>query len=248
MDRISILLWGVLGALYAALYAAPATWLVTRDWIREDFGYGYFVLPVVLYLIWEKRKRISELPIRPSWGGYGLLGGGILLYWLGELAGEFYTLYLSAWLVAVGLCWLRMGWPRLKVIGFPLALALAMFPPPHFLYNTLTLRLKLISSTLGVELMRLYGLSVYQEGNVIDVGFTRLQVVDACSGLRYLFPLLILALLLAYLSRCSPAKKFLVVLSAVPLSMVTNGLRIASVGILYQFFGPAVPAVFFFTV
>ena len=240
MNITSILLWTVLGALYAALYAAPATWLVTRDWIREDFGYGYFVLPVVLYLIWEKRKRISELPLQQSWGGYWLIGAGILLYWLGELAGEFYTLYFSAWLVAVGLCLLRMGWPRLKVIAFPLALALTMFPPPHFLYNTLTLRLKLISSSLGVALMRLYGLSVYQEGNVIDVGFTRLQVVDACSGLRYLFPLLILALLLAYLSRCSPAKKFLVVLSAVPLSMVTNGLRIASVGILYQFFGPAV--------
>ena len=245
MNIIYLSVWCIIGSLYAALYATPARWLVTRDWIREDFGYGYFVLPVVLYLIWEKRKQIVEMPNQPSWGGYLLTGIGILLYWLGELAGEYYTLYLSAWLVAVGLCWIRLGWPRLKVIVFPLALALSMFPPPHFLYNTLTLRLKLISTGLGVELIRLCGMSVYREGNVIDMGFTRLQVVDACSGLRYLFPLIIMALLLAYLSRCSIANKIVVVLSAVPISIVTNGLRIASVGILYQFFGPVVAEGFF---
>jgi exosortase len=62
----------------------------------------------------------------------------------------------------------------------------------------LSLYLKLISSQLGVWMLHLYGMSAYREGNVIDLGFTQLQVVDACSGLRYLFPLMVLALILAY--------------------------------------------------
>ena len=73
-----------------------------------------------------------------------------------------------------------------------------MFPPPNFFHFNLTLQLKLISSQIGVAMLQAYGLSAYREGNVIDLGFTKLQVVDACSGLRYLFPLLIMGILLAY--------------------------------------------------
>jgi exosortase D (VPLPA-CTERM-specific) len=93
--------------------------------------------------------------------------------------------------------------------------------------------------------MRLYGLSAYREGNVIDLGFTKLQVVDACSGLRYFIPLLVLALLLASYYRAPLWKRGIFVLSAIPVSVVTNGMRIASVGILYQFFGPVVAEGFF---
>ena len=69
-----------------------------------------------------------------------------------------------------------------------------MFPFPNFLHNKISVNLKLISSQLGVAMMQLYGMSAYREGNVIDLGFTQLQVVDACNGLRYLFPLIILGI------------------------------------------------------
>ncbi len=87
--------------------------------------------------------------------------------------------------------------------------------------------------------MQWCGLTAYREGNVIDLGFTRLQVVDACSGLRYFFPLIMMGILLAYYYKASLWKKVLLVFSAIPISVLTNGLRIASVGILYQFWGPA---------
>lgn len=210
-----------------------------NEWLWEDYNYCWFVPLIFLYLLWEKRTALRPVPAVPSWGGLVPLVLGIALYWLGELGGEFYTIYIGSWLVLIGLVWTYTGWNKLKIAAIPFCFLIAMFPFPRFITNNLTLELKLISSKLGVVLMQWCGLAAYREGNVIDLGFTRLQVVDACSGLRYFFPLIIMGLLLAYYYKAALWKKVLLVLSAIPISVFTNGLRIASVGILYQFWGPA---------
>jgi EpsI family protein len=214
-------------------------------WENEDYNYCYLIAPIVLYLIWEKREELAQVPARSSWRGAVPLGIGIFLFWLGELAGEFTTMYFASWFVLVGLLWMHLGWEKLKVIWFPILFIIAMFPPPNFFHFNLTLQLKLISSQIGVSMMQAYGLSAYREGNIIDLGFTKLQVVDACSGLRYLYPLIIMAILLAYFYRGVLWKKVLLVVSAVPLTIITNSLRIAMTGILYEIWGPQVAEDFF---
>jgi len=214
-------------------------------WENDDYTYCYLIAPIVLYLIWEKRKDFARVEARPSWTGLVPLVFGIFLFWLGELAGEFTTMYFASWFVLVGLLWMHLGWQKLKVIWFPIVFIIAMFPPPNFFHFNLTLQLKLISSQIGVAMMQVYGLSAYREGNIIDLGFTKLQVVDACSGLRYLYPLIIMAILLAYFYKGSLWKKALLVLSAIPLTIITNSLRIAMTGILYEIWGPAVAEEFF---
>ncbi len=214
-------------------------------WENEDYTYCYLIAPIVLYLIWEKREELARVPARPSWRGAVPLGIGIFLFWLGELAGEFTTMYFASWFVLVGLLWMHLGWQKLKVVWFPIVFIIAMFPPPNFFHFNLTLQLKLISSKLGVAMLQWYGMSAYREGNIIDLGFTKLQVVDACSGLRYLYPLIIMAILLAYFYRGGFWKKALLVVSAIPLTIITNSLRIAMTGVLYEIWGPAVAEDFF---
>jgi exosortase D (VPLPA-CTERM-specific) len=195
--------------------------------------------------MWQKRDLFLNTITSPTWVGSLLFIPGVFLFWLGELAGEFFMSYFSFWLILVGLCWIHFGWEKLKIILFPLLMILAMFPPPHFIHNKLTVKLKLISSQIGVDLIQLYGLSAYREGNVIDLGFTKLQVVDACSGLRYLFPLLIMGILIAYFHKTAFWKKIILVISTVPLTIITNSLRIAFTGILYEIWGPKVAEGFF---
>ncbi len=223
----------------------PALTYLVGMWGREDFSYGYFILPIVLYLLWEKREALLTTPSAPSWSGLFPFVAGIALYWLGELGGEFTTLFLALWLIVVGFCWLHLGGRMMKIIFFPLVFLLVMFPPPNLLYGNLSLRLKLVSSWLGVQMIQLFGLSAHQEGNIIDLGFTQLEVVDACSGLRYLFPLFALSILLAYHYRTVFWKRAVLVVSSIPVTIFTNALRIASVGILYQFFGSKVAEGFF---
>lgn len=231
-------------ALASIMYRSTTAYLLGK-WAMDDFTYSYFIPLVVAYLIWEKRAELARVPACRTWAGLLPALLGILLFWMGELGGEFTLMFISLWFLSVGALWSIIGWSRLRVIAFPFFLLLAMVPPPNALYNGLTLRLKLISSQIGVLMLQLCGLSAYREGNVIDIGFTRLQVVDACSGLRYFFPLIVLAILLAYFFRGALWKKIIIVVSAIPISIVTNSMRIASVGILYQFMGPAAAEGFF---
>lgn len=160
---------------------------------------------------------------------------GILLFWVGELGGELFTLYLSLWFVLVGLVWVHTGWQKIKVLVFPLVVILAMFPFPNLINTKINFQLRLISSKLGVGVLHIFGMSAYREGNVIDLGFTRLQVVDACSGLRYIIPLMVLALLLAYWFKAHMWKRVVLFLS-IPLAILFNSFRIAATGVRYRFF------------
>ncbi len=227
------------GLLLSAMYYSSYDWLIRNDWSRDDYNYCYLIPFVVIYVIWEKWNKWIKKTSVPSWSGLLLLLPGILLYWIGELAGEFYSIYISSWLVVAGLLWMHVGWKKLSTMTFPLFVALFLFPLPHFINTKLTFNLKLVSSELGIKIIQLCGMSGYREGNIIDLGFTQLQVVDACSGLRYLMPLFLMALLMAYLYRAAYWKKIIIVLSSIPLSIVTNGLRIALTAFLYQAVGRA---------
>jgi EpsI family protein len=214
-------------------------------WNNEDFNYCYLVPAIVAYLIWDKRELLVQAPRQTSWAGFTLIVPGMVLFWVGELGGEYTLLYLSMWLQVVGLCIVHFGIPKIRAILFAVLFSLTMFPLPAFINNKLSMQLKMISSRIGVDALQFLGVTAYREGNVIDLGFTRLQVVDACSGLRYLIPLIVLSIFLSYLSRDAWWKKVIVVLSSIPISILINGFRIASVGLLVPIFGPVVAEGFF---
>jgi len=130
-----------------------------------------------------------------------------------------------------------LGWPAFKVAAGPLALLFFMVPLPPFVFNTLSGELQLISSEIGVWVIRQFGISVYLEGNVIDLGNYQLQVVEACSGLNYLFPLMSLAFIVAYLYRVEFWKRALVFLSSIPITVLMNSFRIGVIGWLVENWG-----------
>jgi exosortase D (VPLPA-CTERM-specific) len=231
--------------LVLSIYHLTLIRLVTKDWAREGYSYCYLIPFVVLYLIWIKKDQLVILPSIRSWTGLVPLFLGLLFFWIGELSGVYFALYLSFWLVIVGLLWLHFGWKKLKSIGFALFFMLTIFPIYPDLNIQLMLKLRLISSKLGVSMIQLYGLPVRREGNIIDLGFTQLQVVEACSGLNSLISLVVLTLLLVYFFKAHIWKRCVVVLSAIPLAIFTNSLRIAVTAILYRYFGPEVAEGFF---
>jgi exosortase D (VPLPA-CTERM-specific) len=236
---------GVYALGITLIYYSALAYMILHDWVREDYSHCYFIPFIVLYLLWEKRSVINVIPSFPSWMGLFLLMSGLFFYWLGELGGEFFTMYISLWFVILGIVWLHVGWRKIRVMAFALFMMLTMFPFPNFINSKILLKLKLISSQLGVKMLHLYGMSAYREGNIIDLGFTQLQVVDACSGLRYLFPLLVMGILLAYFYRAAMWKRLVLVFSTIPLTILTNSLRIALTGIIYAHWGAAAAEGFF---
>ena len=233
------------GFLLLGIYYQPLTWLIIKDWSREGYSYCYLIPFVVFYLIWIKKDDLAIFSSVPSWKGLVPIFLGLVFFWIGELGGEYLTLYLSFWLVMVGLLWMHLGWKKIKSISFALVFMLTMFPLPNFLNTKLMLELRLISSKLGVYMIQLYGLPVTREGNIIDLGFVQLQVVEACSGLYSLISLVVLCLLLVYFFKDHIWKRIVLMLSSMPLSIFTNSLRIAFTAILHKYFGSEVAQGFF---
>ncbi len=219
--------------------------MVILGWSQEDYSHCYIIPFIILYLIWEKRIILMATPNQATWKGLWPLLIGTVLFCLGELGGEYFTLYLSLWLLIVGIAWMHLGWKKFKIILFPFILIPSMFHIPSYASGKITLYLKLISSQLGVWMLHLYGMSAYREGNIIDLGFTQLQVVDACSGLRYVIPLAVLSFLLVYWFKAHWWKRVILFLSSIPLAIFVNSFRIAATGALYNMFGAEVAEGFF---
>ena len=236
--------FGIYTVLLSVMFNSPFQYLWTQ-WQLGDLSYGMLVPLVVLYLIWDQRDSLKNKPVSFDFRGILLVVAGIFLFWLGELGGEYTSLFLSFWCLCVGLLLLHLGWQQIKQMSFALLMLLAMFPLPSIIMGRLSLKLKLISSQVGVQLLHWYGMPAFRQGNVIDLGFTQLQVVDACSGLRYLFPIIITGLLLGYFFRLRYWKWALLVVLTVPVIILNNGLRIAATGVLFEIFGPVVAEGFF---
>ena len=224
-------------ALLGYLYFDSLAFLFGH-WIgSEDYSHGMFVPLISLFLIWQARHRIAAAGIENSWWGLAVISAGLFLYWIGEFATLYVLQHVSLWMVIVGLVIALIGVRGARAIAFPLSYLLTSIPLPVFLYASLSSQLQLWSSALGVGCLQLVGVTAFREGNVIDLGPVQLQVVEACSGIRYLLPLTSLALLCAYLFKDRMWKRVVLVLSSVPISVLVNGFRIGMIGVLVEWYG-----------
>ena len=232
--------WALIALAGAAGIAAflPGLRFMVQNWEQvEEYSYGYFIPLISAFLVWQKSDQLRALDLRGSWSGLVLIGAAVVL----AVIGQFSAIRLFAqygFLVAVfGLSVCCIGWRGTRVIAVPLGILFFMIPLPQFLLRELSEDLQLLSSQIGVALIRAFGISVFLEGNVIDLGSYKLQVVEACSGLRYLFPLMVLGFLAAYFFQGAWWKRALIVLSTIPLTILINSLRIAIIGYTVEHWG-----------
>ena len=206
--------------------------------LQPEYSYAVVIPFISLFLIWRQRDALVHTPFRGSWAGVALVLLGVLLWLLAELS-TIYIIAQYAFLVVVaGLVLALAGGGAFRRVLMPLLLLLFVIPLPAFFANSLSLRLQLWSSAIGVAVIRLAGISVYLDGNVIDLGSYKLQVAEACSGLRYLFPLMALACLIAYFYKATPWKRIAVFLASIPVAVLMNSLRIGVIGITVEHWGP----------
>jgi exosortase D (VPLPA-CTERM-specific) len=203
-----------------------------KRWNSEDFSYCYLVPFIFIYLIYTSRHSLADGELRSSgWGFVVLLLAGFV--YLGGKLGSVETFaYMAIWFAAVGMALLAAGFGAVRTFVFPFLILAFIVPLPSFLNQLFTFKLKLISSALSVNMMRAAGLSVFREGNIIDLGVTQLQVVDACSGLRYVYPLVLMGLIFAYLFHKKWWERIVIIAATIPISVLSNAIRIAITGYL----------------
>lgn len=204
---------------------------------KEEYGYGYMIPMLSAFLIWQRKNELAKLYFEPNWSGLVMVVLAAVLFFLGAVATTHAMSQYAMVLMIMAIAYTTMGWRAFKLVAAPLAILLFMVPLPPFIFNNLSAKLQLISSELGVAVIRMFGISVNLEGNVIDLGVYKLQVVEACSGLRYLFPLMVLSFLAAYLYKAEFWKKAILFLSSVPITVLMNSFRIGVIGVLVEYYG-----------
>lgn len=204
---------------------------------KEEYNHGYLIPFVAAYLLLLRADAFRNTAIAGSWSGILVVLLGLFLLVLGELSAVYVITQYAFLLTLVGLVVIAYGWNGLRVIWVPVFYLFFMIPLPNFLYNNLSAELQLFSSQFGVAFLRLVGVSVFLEGNVIDLGEFKLQVAEACSGLRYLFPLSSFGFLCAVLYRGPVWQKVVLVLSTIPITLFMNSFRIGVIGVLVEYYG-----------
>ncbi len=210
-----------------------------RRWsVQEEYSHGYLIPVIAGWLLWTRRDALLANIGKPSWIGPLVILLAALLHIVGKLSSLVLLPQLAFILALIGIVLAFGGMSLLRVTFIPIAFLIFAIPLPYVVEAGLTFQLQLISSQLGVFFIRLFQIPVYLEGNVIDLGVYKLQVVEACSGLRYLYPLMSLGFLAAYLFQAPMWQRVLVFLSTIPITILMNSLRIGLVGVLVNYWGP----------
>ena len=205
--------------------------LATKLLENEDFSYGLLLPLVSGYLVYLKWPQIRNLSLQPAWQGFIFLALGMLLYIVGEASTDLYSPSLSFVVSLSGILILFGGWNLIRLLWFPLFLLVMTIPLPNFLFQKLTFPLQMISSWLATGILQAIGIPAVRQGNVIDLGARQLQVVSACSGLRYILSLLALGMIFCYFYQRRPWKVVILLLSVIPAAIIANALRVAAMGV-----------------
>lgn len=213
----------------------PILKAVESVWSRvPDYSHGYLVAPIAGYLLWSRRDKLPK-NLSPSLLGFGLVLVGLAVRWVGN---HYYLEPVeqgSLILWIAGVVWLLGGF-WLLVWALPGVLFLVfMFPMPFSLETSFSLPLQRVATSASCWMLQSLGQPAFATGNVINLGEHKIEVVQACSGLRMLMGFLALCVAYALLCDRSPWEKALIVISSVPIAILCNILRITFTGLLYQY-------------
>ena len=153
-----------------AVFSGALYELVGRWRKQEEYSYGYLIPLIVAWLLWSRRHALVASVGRPSWLGFGLILIAAAIHIVGQLSALYVLSQAAFILVLFGIALGFGGYSLFKVVFIPILFLGFSIPLPYFLDASLSWRLQLVSSQLGVFFIRLLQIPVFLQGNVIDLG------------------------------------------------------------------------------
>lgn len=238
LSKRSVIFWlgpAAVALVTALLYTRIAVDLFNDWWTQPNLSQGLLIVPFAAYIAWVRRARTLSIPKRPSPRGLCLITIACLLYATGLVGAEFFLLRISLLVLMAGFCWTFWGLPRLRTLTFAMLLLATAIPLPAIVYNSAAAPLQLLASDLAASIAQGLGVTVYRDGNIINLAHMSLGVEEACSGLNSLSAMLAASVLLGFLfCRRIPSRCTLVLLS-VPVAVAANVIRVAGTAVLADY-------------
>ncbi len=222
------------GGLVVLLFA-PVLRDMFKEYARdESMGHGFFVPVVTGYMIWQRRAQLARTALEPHWSGWVLCLLGFTLLMLGTFGAEFALMRCGLLLTVYGVVLATCGFPVFRLLMFPLLLLLFMIRIPQFIYGQITFPLQILASQFAESSLSLLGIPVLREGNVLELASQKLNVVEACSGIRSLLSLGFLSLVYGYFFESKRWIRAVLFLATIPIAIFANGLRVTITGVLSE--------------
>ncbi len=230
-----------IGVVYALIFQG-----LYWDWMNdENYSHGVLVPLIAGYFIWQQRDELQRISIRPTNSGLLPILFSFLILFVGVAAQEQFSMRSSFIFLLAGIVVFLLGWEWFKSLALPIGFLFFMIPLPYIVYDALAFPLKLFVAKFSVLSLKLMGVVVLREGNIIMFPHTVLEVADACSGLRSLMSLLALGVALAVFSQPKISRRVLLVALTLPIAVATNMIRVIGTGFLAQYYGAAAAEGFF---
>ena len=221
---------------FGILFFQPLITLVSDWWNMPEAGHGLLLAPVAGWLIWRDGRDLTSRPNTTL--GIVILVGAVLLRYASGLAAEQFTMRFSMLAALVGLTVFSLGVRQVVKWWLPFVLAFLAIPLPELVTQALALPLQFKASEMGAAMLEMRHVPVQLAGNVIRIPGHELFVTEACSGLRSLTALVSMAILVGAVVLKSPAARIALLLLAIPIAIVINGVRVFLTGFLVYFVSP----------
>lgn len=220
--------------LLTACYFPVLRRLIDQWYNDPDMGHGFFVPLIAGYIAWQNRDRIAGLAPKPSWWGVAIMLWAAGQLYIATLGAELFLARTSLVISLIGAVVLLGGFEYLRIFAFPLFLLFFMVPIPTVIYNSLTFPLQLRASETAEWAISALGIPIIREGNVLELSSQKLNVVEACSGIRSLLTLTFLSLVYGYFAEKRTWLRVVLFSATIPIAILANAGRVTLTGIVSE--------------
>ncbi len=223
-------------SLFVAAYF-PVFKILVEKWSNsEEYSHAFLTIPIIVYMIWEKRVTFkNEKPRFTSLGFcFVLIASACYVFALLTQVPTFIS--LAFYSTVLGIFVYLAGVQAIGSLFTPLVLLLLLIPVPDQLYIKLTFPLQLKVSQLSEMVVGMFGVPIFREGNIMNIPGKSFEVVGACSGMRSIVTLLTLSIIIGYFMLKKSLLKIILLLTSIPIAIVVNILRVSAMILLYYFF------------
>ena len=222
------------GGLIVLCYLPVLKALVVYWYTDQDMGHGFFVPVIAAYIAWQRRD-ILFVPATPNYWGLAVMGYGAFQLFLGTLGAELFLQRTALIITIAGAVLLAGNVRALKRAALPILLLFFMVPLPAVVYNQITFKLQLLASSLAESALNIFGTPALRDGNVLELANgQRLNVVEACSGIRSLLSLSFLSVIYAYFFDRKVWMRWALLIAIVPIAVISNSGRVTVTGIITE--------------
>jgi len=229
---LACIMAGFLGLYFPFLKTMAATW---SD--NPNYSHGYLIPIISIYLIYSLKNRIMAVEPSSSIWGLILIILALLQLIIAKIGMEYFLQRTSIIVLMYGISLYFYGSKITKLTAIPILYLIFMVPLPAIIWNQIALPLQLLSSYLTENVIRIVGLPIFREGNILHLPQITLEVVDACSGIRSLTTMMALSLPFAFFLKLGMVRKVALFLSAVPIAIFANIVRLTATAFLSELYG-----------